>query len=558
MAIASWTGADVVSDSSHCCVRSYPSSPLSPTTPLSPPPPPSPPSLASCPSSSFKASMSGFTRYPEQQQQRQQQQQQPQYHHNHNHNQQQQQQQQQEQQHQQRRRRVSPPAQTRQLPIRPSPSKLAQSSASLGPCLSTTAKPAVVGRFACEFVHRTWPGNDNSNNDGVVSAAGSKQAVHSSFVAFVSRVVRTSGISSAIIFLALLYVMRAGKMSPISTTTTTTTTTMAAAAVPSALSSSSSGGAAPQNGAGSTLALAQARLFTAAIILAQKITDDNRYTNKTWSELSGFALLDVNRMEAELLARIGFSLHVPALEFSQWVRQCAVFAALVGIELGEKTMSIKTTTSASCRHQQQQNAGRIPLPMLPSACPTAVAVAAANQHAQAQLLPAYYRKRKSPPYDRERHSAYCNKIPRNDPAAFNNLYAPATSSSSACPQQTYHSVQYQPVQFQQNLSHHHHHHNHYHPHHQLQQHAPYPIQFRPVVASHNVGYDPAATTALLQQQQLPPPPPPQPTSFGYYHPHFATMPRAPATAATAVGVAGVAVPPSMGYAPLRRASYAQS
>ncbi|KAJ3150566.1 hypothetical protein HDU89_002973 [Geranomyces variabilis] len=566
MAIATWTSSSASTDRSRC-VSSFqlplplplPSSSPSPVSPSvsscsSPAAPPSPSLCVSFSSpysvvSGVKASTmsAGFSRYPgyrepKQQQQQQQQQQQRQQAARLSQQQQHQHQHQHQHQQQQQRQRVSPP---RQSPSSTSPS---QQSASPGTCLSTTVKPALVGRFACEFVHRSWPGNTNvAATDATATAA---TPVHSSFVAFVSRVVRTSGISSAIIFLALLYVMRAGKMSPITTTTTTTTTA-------ATIAGSSSRHPSPS-------ALAQARLFTAAIILAQKITDDNRYTNKTWSELSGFSLLDVNRMEAELLARIGFSLHVTAMEFAQWVRQCAMLAAFVGVDFGASS-SPKTT----CR-QRQHSGGVIPLPMLPTAgaCqqpPPQPPLPPPSSSLQPQLLPAYYRKRKTPPYDRaDRHAPHCNKIPRNDqhqhhhqqqqhhhnhhPAAY-DPYVVSAAAASALPQQIYHLVHHQPIhQHQQQQQH---------PHHPP---PVYPQQFPPVLASHNAGYAPPPPPPLAQQQHQPVSIPTQPvSSFGYYHPHFATMPRprvgiVPAPAASAVGPAASAV----GYVNVRRASYAQS
>ncbi|KAJ8663076.1 hypothetical protein O0I10_001253 [Lichtheimia ornata] len=60
------------------------------------------------------------------------------------------------------------------------------------------------------------------------------------------------------------------------------------------------------------------RLFTVALMLANKFLDDSTFTNKTWSEVSGMKLHDLNTMEAEFLEVIGYGLFVCQDEFDQW------------------------------------------------------------------------------------------------------------------------------------------------------------------------------------------------------------------------------------------------
>ncbi|KAI8339577.1 cyclin-domain-containing protein, partial [Chlamydoabsidia padenii] len=71
-----------------------------------------------------------------------------------------------------------------------------------------------------------------------------------------------------------------------------------------------------------TLPNSELRLFTIALILANKYLDDNTFTNKTWSEVSGIPLRELNWMEMEYLDALDYSLHVHCFRFCSWVRQC--------------------------------------------------------------------------------------------------------------------------------------------------------------------------------------------------------------------------------------------
>ncbi|KAI9318541.1 cyclin-domain-containing protein [Dichotomocladium elegans] len=70
------------------------------------------------------------------------------------------------------------------------------------------------------------------------------------------------------------------------------------------------------------------RLFTVALMLANKFLDDSTFTNKTWSEVSGIKLDDLNTMEAEFLAAVDYRLFVRDFDFHQWkhaVDGCRVY-----------------------------------------------------------------------------------------------------------------------------------------------------------------------------------------------------------------------------------------
>ncbi|KAH7925695.1 hypothetical protein BV22DRAFT_1088581 [Leucogyrophana mollusca] len=61
------------------------------------------------------------------------------------------------------------------------------------------------------------------------------------------------------------------------------------------------------------------RIAVAALMMANKFLDDNTYTNKTWSEVSGIDLSEINRMEREFLVGIDFGLYVDNTTYESWL-----------------------------------------------------------------------------------------------------------------------------------------------------------------------------------------------------------------------------------------------
>ncbi|PCH33180.1 hypothetical protein WOLCODRAFT_62655 [Wolfiporia cocos MD-104 SS10] len=53
--------------------------------------------------------------------------------------------------------------------------------------------------------------------------------------------------------------------------------------------------------------------------MANKFVDDNTYTNKTWSEVSGIDLTEINKMEKEFLLGIDFGLYVDEATYNSWL-----------------------------------------------------------------------------------------------------------------------------------------------------------------------------------------------------------------------------------------------
>ncbi|KAL9560035.1 hypothetical protein MBANPS3_000150 [Mucor bainieri] len=60
------------------------------------------------------------------------------------------------------------------------------------------------------------------------------------------------------------------------------------------------------------------RLFIVALMLANKFLDDNTFTNKTWSDVSGMKVHDLNIMEAEFLEALDYNLFVREYDYTVW------------------------------------------------------------------------------------------------------------------------------------------------------------------------------------------------------------------------------------------------
>lgn len=73
------------------------------------------------------------------------------------------------------------------------------------------------------------------------------------------------------------------------------------------------------------------RLFIVALMLANKFLDDNTFTNKTWSEVSGMKIKDVNIMESEFLEALDYNLFVRSDDYNIWkqlLQECRQRATL--------------------------------------------------------------------------------------------------------------------------------------------------------------------------------------------------------------------------------------
>ncbi|OAR01573.1 hypothetical protein LLEC1_00876 [Akanthomyces lecanii] len=67
------------------------------------------------------------------------------------------------------------------------------------------------------------------------------------------------------------------------------------------------------------------RLLTVALMLGNKFLDDNTYTNKTWAEVSCFAVQEIHVMEVEFLSNMRYNLLASKEEWEVWLTKLACF-----------------------------------------------------------------------------------------------------------------------------------------------------------------------------------------------------------------------------------------
>ena len=105
------------------------------------------------------------------------------------------------------------------------------------------------------------------------------------FELFICNILKKTGLSSIVLLLALKYIHRLRLAYP---------------------------GVCPTSGS-------EYRLFSVAMILANKYLEDRTFTNKTWASLTAMPISEVNIMEREFLTILDFNLGVNEVEFSSWI-----------------------------------------------------------------------------------------------------------------------------------------------------------------------------------------------------------------------------------------------
>ncbi|KAI8895661.1 hypothetical protein BC833DRAFT_600417 [Globomyces pollinis-pini] len=61
------------------------------------------------------------------------------------------------------------------------------------------------------------------------------------------------------------------------------------------------------------------QLFLAALMVAHKQNSDFRYSNRTWSTISGYSLPELNQLERNFLKGMHWKLHCSDDQYTQWV-----------------------------------------------------------------------------------------------------------------------------------------------------------------------------------------------------------------------------------------------
>ncbi|KAF9110981.1 hypothetical protein BGX27_005556 [Mortierella sp. AM989] len=73
---------------------------------------------------------------------------------------------------------------------------------------------------------------------------------------------------------------------------------------------------------------AEYRFFTGALILANKFLDDNTFTNKTWADITGMKIKDVNHLEMQFLNGIDFRLFTSSQHYTEWLANLTHFTSV--------------------------------------------------------------------------------------------------------------------------------------------------------------------------------------------------------------------------------------
>jgi len=120
---------------------------------------------------------------------------------------------------------------------------------------------------------------------------------------------------------------------------------------------------------------AEYRFFTGALILANKFLDDNTFTNKTWADITGMKIKDVNHLEMQFLSGIDFRLFTTPSEYSEWLASLTQFT-------GQYMPS-----QHQVAHQQQTTAARSPVSPMDTAPVDSLPVSIGHQGAFFEVTP---------------------------------------------------------------------------------------------------------------------------------------------------------------------------
>ena len=105
------------------------------------------------------------------------------------------------------------------------------------------------------------------------------------------------------------------------------------------------------------------RLLTLALLLGSKFLDDNTFINRSWSEVSGIKVAELNRLETEWLIAIKFDLHLDPREaqgFGTWQAQWQRYNAQVITAPANKVTDLMPLDTRAVQHNiSHQHSGPI-------------------------------------------------------------------------------------------------------------------------------------------------------------------------------------------------------
>ncbi|KAK0232660.1 cyclin-domain-containing protein [Armillaria fumosa] len=154
--------------------------------------------------------------------------------------------------------------------------------------VSRTRSARFIAEKTCEMICYLWFASSPPNSPFLnrpVTASNLQLVATPTFVQFMQKLLETTQVSHSVIVLSLHYIYRLKD----------------------------------RNNGTPAQAGSEFRIAVAALMMANKFLDDNTYTNKTWSEVSGIELSEINRMEREFLMGVDFNLYVDKKTYESWL-----------------------------------------------------------------------------------------------------------------------------------------------------------------------------------------------------------------------------------------------
>ncbi|KIY72632.1 hypothetical protein CYLTODRAFT_440526 [Cylindrobasidium torrendii FP15055 ss-10] len=141
-----------------------------------------------------------------------------------------------------------------------------------------------LARKTAEMICWVWFSSESPRSQATSSASAAQLFPRPAFVNFIHNVLSTTQVSQSVIVVAQYYLWKYRQKEP-----------------------------ERQCEEGS-----EYRGAVAGLMMANKFLDDNTYTNKTWSEVTGIGLTDINEMEHDFLQRMNFELFVSHQSYIGW------------------------------------------------------------------------------------------------------------------------------------------------------------------------------------------------------------------------------------------------
>ncbi|KAM3467191.1 hypothetical protein NHJ6243_000222 [Beauveria neobassiana] len=111
------------------------------------------------------------------------------------------------------------------------------------------------------------------------------------------------------------------------------------------------------------------RLLTVALMLGNKFLDDNTYTNKTWAEVSCFAVQEIHVMEVEFLSNMRYNLLASKEEWDTWLTKLGCFHEYYDRALRQPASPLHMAANVGTLQSPTLSPKASMLPMLPDLPP---------------------------------------------------------------------------------------------------------------------------------------------------------------------------------------------